>query len=360
MLGNLEQIETLERTTFPDKAEERQLVEYLNLKLAANNLPPFGSLEDSPLLQIGEALLSSVREKNRVLASHLCAVDQYINDFLCDYLNDVDSNDRWLPTPAFNLERHGLARVLSLPPDRDSFSSDIVKSYRVHQGVLHNPDKDRRTTAGVFHVCEGGLPIPADKKSVPKNVFAEILKHAINPPRELMRLPFTSTQEEQAETFVSLLLRPVVCPEVPGFTSEKSCEVRFFAPGNLVANLDFVESIFGNAGDSSLSANDARLDVEHWSGHTGCVILAPHLIRLKKKEVGLPHIDDATELQKRDGMCWQDESELYNDGTAFKIVCRDHRGVAVTVIADNYFGYCNKEGKSKIRCPYQLQSLIAE
>ena len=73
MLGNLEQIETLERTTFPDKAEERQLVEYLNLKLAANNLPPFGSLEDSPLLQIGEALLSSVREKNRVLASHLCA-----------------------------------------------------------------------------------------------------------------------------------------------------------------------------------------------------------------------------------------------------------------------------------------------
>ena len=117
MLGNQEQIETLEATTFPEKSDERQLVEYLNLKLAANSLPTFGSLEDSPLLQVGEALLSSVREKNRVLASHLCAADQYINDFLCDYLSEVDSNDRWLPAPSFNLERHGLARVLSIPPD---------------------------------------------------------------------------------------------------------------------------------------------------------------------------------------------------------------------------------------------------
>ena len=129
-----------------------------------------------------------------------------------------------------------------------------------------------------------------------------------------MRLPFTSTQEEQAETFVSLMLRPTVCPEVPGFTAEKRCEVRFFVPGNLVSNLDFVESIFGNAGDPFLSSNDARLDVEHWSGHTGCVILAPHLIRLTKKELGLPHVNDATELQKRDGMCWENEGELYNDG----------------------------------------------
>ena len=64
-------------------------------------------------------------------------------------------------------------------------------------------------------------------------------------------------------------------------------EVRFFAPAGLVSNLDFVESIFGNAGDPYLPENDAGLDVEHWTGHTGCVILAPHLVRLKKKSVGL-------------------------------------------------------------------------
>ena len=63
-------------------------------------------------------------------------------------------------------------------------------------------------------------------------------------------------------------------------------EVRFFAPGSLVSNLDFVESIFGNAGDPFLPENDAGLDIEHWTGHTGCVILAPHLSRLRKKDVG--------------------------------------------------------------------------
>ena len=49
---------------------------------------------------------------------------------------------------------------------------------------------------------------------------------------------------------------------------------RFFAPGSLVSNLDFVENIFGNAGDPFLPENDAGLDVDHWTGHTGCVILA--------------------------------------------------------------------------------------
>ena len=62
------------------------------------------------------------------------------------------------------MERHGIARMLSLPPDQDEFKSSILSSYRVHQGVCHNPASDRRTTEGVFHVAEGGLPVPADKK----------------------------------------------------------------------------------------------------------------------------------------------------------------------------------------------------
>ena len=40
--------------------------------------------------------------------------------------------------------------------------------------------------------------------------------------------------------------------------------------------------------------------------------------------------------------------ELYNDGQAFKICARDARGVIVTLIADNYFGYCKKEVKTQI------------
>ena len=38
-------------------------------------------------------------------------------------------------------------------------------------------------------------------------------------------------------------------PRSPGHAPEKTMEVRFFAPGSLVSNLDFVESIFGNGGD---------------------------------------------------------------------------------------------------------------
>ncbi len=82
-------------------------------------------------------------------------------------------------------------------------------------------------------------------------------------------------------------------------------EIRFFAPGSLVSNLDFVEAIFGNGGDPYLPENDAGLDVEHWTGHTGCVIVAPHLTGLKKDALGLPREVDATERQKRDGMCWR-------------------------------------------------------
>jgi len=128
----------------------------------------------------------------------------------------------------------------------------------------------------------------------------------------------------------------------------------------LVSNLDFVETIFGNAGDPNLAVNDAALDVEHWTGHTGCIILAPHLTKLKKKDVGLPHYDDASERQKRDGMCWKDENELYNDGSAFKLTCRDERGVVVTLIADNYYGYSKKEIKTQISYSANLYGLVEE
>ena len=52
----------------------------------------------------------------------------------------------------------------------------------------------------------------------------------------------------------------------------------------------------------------------HWTGHTGCVVLAPHLVGMKKKDLGLPHISEATERQRRDGMCWENEDEPYNGG----------------------------------------------
>ncbi|OOZ16361.1 hypothetical protein BOW28_10950 [Solemya velum gill symbiont] len=300
-------------------------------------------------LEVADSLLRNYSQHRRLLAHYRCPADQRIQDYLNAYLqrNGINS-DIGLPGETFSLQQAGLAREVSLPYSANYHQSPLLESYRVAQGVLHNPKSDRRTTSGVFHIVEGGLPIPTDKRAVPVAVYAKLLEAALQPPDELMRLPISSGMEEPVDIWVSLLLRPVVRPEVKGVLPEKSLEIRLFAPGSLVANLDFVETIFGNAGDPFLPENDAALDIEHWTGHSGCIILAPHLTSLKKQELGLPHYDDASERQRKDGMCWSDKDELYNDGQAFKVVCRDINGVIVTVIADNYFGYSKKEVKSQI------------
>ena len=59
-------------------------------------------------------------------------------------------------------------------------------------------------------------------------------------------------------------------------------------------------------------------------------------------------------------MCWKEEQELYNEGAAFKLTARDERGVIVTVIADNYFGYCKKEVKTQISYAANLYGLCEE
>ena len=338
------------------------IVERIDLNLLALGQPIFGEKESYPALTISDNLLAHFRAKNALVKEGLRPpVDLRIEAFLRDYLADLgEEGEIHLPGNTFNLSQHGVARALSLPADGDKFESEIVESYRLANGVLHNPVKDKRTTKGVFHVAEGGLPVPEDKKSVPKLAFARLLKAALQPPENLTLLPFTANQKEKAHVWVSLLLRPVICPEIPGTIAQKSMEIRFFAPGSMACNLDFVESIFGNAGDPFLPENDAGLDVEHWSGHSGCVILAPHILQLTKKELGLPHVSKATERQKRDSMCWESEDEKYNDGGAFKITARTEAGVVVTVIADNYFGYCKKEVKTQIGFAANLYGLCEE
>ena len=317
------------------------------LRLAQLGLPVPAEFADSPQARLVGPILARQRELSRRLADRLCAADGRIQDFLTDYLADTGEVPE-LPRRTFVLDEPGLARDLSLPWDSDEFSSPLLKSYRLANGVLHNPANDRRTTAGVFHIAEGGLPIPDDKIAVPKLAFARLVAAAFQPPQVDLRLPYTANGDDPAACFVSLQLRPLVSPEVPGWVNEKRMETRFFAPGGLVSNLDFVESIFGNGGDPYLPEHDASLAPEGWTGHTGAVILAPHLTRVTKKSLGLPHVSEATERQRRDGVCWESPDEPYNGGRAFKICARDQRGVMVTVIADNYFGYCKKEVKTQI------------
>ena len=331
----------------------------INLRLGLLGLPLPSEGPAGRAVDLVRPILARQRELNRRLQHRLPAVDTRIQTVLDSYLDDTDTQPQ-LPRQTLVLDQAGLAREMSLPVNGDTFTSDLLTSYRLVNGILHNPANDRRTTKGVFHIADGGLPIQDDKIAVPRPVFGRLVEHAFRPPADTMVLPYTSNQPTRPTCWVSLLLRPVVVPNVPGYTRERRMETRFFAPATLMANLDFVEGIFGNAGDPYLPENDASLDPEGWTGHTGAVILAPHLTKLTKKELGLPNVDDATDRQRRDGMCWSDETELYNGGSAFKVCARDESGVIVTVIADNYFGYCKKEVKAQISYAANLLGLVEE
>jgi phosphoenolpyruvate carboxykinase (diphosphate) len=341
-------------------AHTEDLVRYINLKLAALGQPTSQATAEPYFLELAGPLLRNYHAKDQLLGAHLCPADRRIQAFLDDVLADVcPAGVPQLPPRTFVLDRTGLARVMSLPPREDRFSAPYLESYRVAQGVLHNPRSDRRTTQGIFHVVDRGLPVPADKIAVPPQTFAGLLARAFEPSPEVLRLPFTADQPDEARLWVSLLLRPLVAPAAASDPA-RTMEIRFFAPGSLVSNLDFVEGIFGNAGDPYLPEHDAALDGFYWTGHTGCIILAPHLVGVRKKDLGLPRYEQATERQRRDKMCWRDENESYNAGGAFKVTCRDRRGTMVTIIADSYYGYCKKEIKTQISFAANLFGLAEE
>jgi hypothetical protein len=345
-------------TNSPSPGRAR-LQQAINLRLTVLGFAPLGDPASVAWAKLAAPLLSRQQEETRLQPVHLCPVDARIQAYLDRTMAGTAPVPK-LPARTFVLDEPDLARELSLPITGDYFASPLLKSYRLRNGVLHNPANDRRTTQGVFHIAEGGLPIPDDKLAVPLKAFARLLEQALRPPPELLKLPFTGESTDEAACFVSLLLRPLVVPAVPGFIGEKRMEIRFFAPGALVSNLDFVESIFGNAGDPRLPEHDAALNPAGWTGHTGCVILAPHLTAVTKRELGLPAYDQATERQRRDGMCWRKPDELYNGSSAFKICSRDASGVIVTIIADNYYGYCKKEVKTQISYSANLFGLAEE
>ena len=89
---------------------------YINLKLSSSGQPPCLEGGSSDFLAVAHDLLKSYREKSRLLSGYLCPPDQRIQTFLDDYLADVaDGAVPRLPENTLILDRHGVARELSLP-----------------------------------------------------------------------------------------------------------------------------------------------------------------------------------------------------------------------------------------------------
>ena len=123
----------------------RQLVRYINLKLAALGFSLDADESNREFLAVAHDLLANHREQGRLLSGHQCPADRRIQQFIDRILSGVHLNGPIkLPTRTFVLDRHGLARELSLPVDGDRHESEQLASFRTSQGVLHNPRNDRR------------------------------------------------------------------------------------------------------------------------------------------------------------------------------------------------------------------------
>ena len=195
------------------KKDRREMIQYINLQLAAIGQPLYindsdnsSKLSNDKFIHLTEGLISSFREKSRLLSDHLSPVDSRIQNFVDDYLKDLNFGKSYrLPSTTLVLNQPGMAREVSLPPNDDTFKNELVSSYRLKQGILNNPAKDKRTTKGTFHIVEGGLPVALDKIEVPKIAFAHMLHEALQPSDNINILPFTANQVNKAKTMVSLL-----------------------------------------------------------------------------------------------------------------------------------------------------------
>ena len=132
------------------------------LGIAAGGIPPSDG-HHAELARIAAELVNCHGPSSAARAE-LCPADRRIESFLSDYFADarLDSPLR-LPAKALVLPRHGVARELSLPEDADSYANAYVRSYRLRNGVLHNPRADRRTTAGPSISPKGACRSPATR-----------------------------------------------------------------------------------------------------------------------------------------------------------------------------------------------------
>ena len=107
-----------------ESTHDAELIQYINLKLAALGQPASQTGIAAPLLR-------NYYQKNQLLGDRLCPVDARIQTFLDSYLDRCAPR---LPSQTLVLDMPGLARVMSLPAGEDSLTSPYVRSYRDSSG----------------------------------------------------------------------------------------------------------------------------------------------------------------------------------------------------------------------------------
>ena len=180
------------------------------LGITADGIVPPGRAEQA------RALIRSGRDGG---AERKCPADPRIEAFLAEHFADLGlPAPLRLPDETLVLPRHGIARELSLPEGSDSYQQRLPEllprpQRRAAQPAERPPHHRRARSTSPRAACRS----PATRRPCPRRVFARPL-----PPRRERRrrscssLPFTAQPAGARRAFVSLLLRPLVCPEVPG------------------------------------------------------------------------------------------------------------------------------------------------
>src|SRR5690606_19583608 len=97
-------------------------------------------------MDLAQPIFARHREMTRQMVERYAPVDGRIQHFINQYLADLGPTPPTLPLRTLVLDQPGMARELSLPQNGDEADSPLLKSYRLRNGVLHNPASDRRTT----------------------------------------------------------------------------------------------------------------------------------------------------------------------------------------------------------------------
>ncbi|MDA1043681.1 MAG: hypothetical protein O3C57_00500, partial [Verrucomicrobia bacterium] len=97
--------------------ERQELIRVINLKLATLGYDVQGLTSEGSFFRVVDELLKNHQEKNRLLSTHLCPVDQRIQNFIDAHLADTGVAVPRLPKRTLVLNRYGMGRELSLPAD---------------------------------------------------------------------------------------------------------------------------------------------------------------------------------------------------------------------------------------------------
>ena len=265
-------------------AEHERLIAYINIKLASMGLPIY-SREGTAFVELASDMLENFREKDLLLAGLPTARRQAHPGL-----------PRLLPrgpgpaVPSAAPVEHPRPRPLRDGP-RALPSAGQAQVRLALPDLLPHPQRRAAQSRERQAHDRGRLPRrrgrPAHSPRQEGGAEAGLRPHPLRRPPPARRAPRAALHRRRGAQGAYLHLPPPAAhrsgPGVHGWCEERAMELRFFAPGSLAASLDFIESIFGNAGDPYVAENDAALDPLRWTGTTGCIILATHLTVLARR-----------------------------------------------------------------------------